>query len=48
MYRITILANGELYQGEDVVLDFETYKEACKYAQKIIESSYIVEIMYID
>ena len=47
MYRITIVANGEYYQGEDVVLDFETYNEACKYAKKAVESLYVVEIMHI-
>ena len=48
MYRMTVVVNGEFYEGEDVMLDFETYDEVCKYAKKFIESSYIVEIMYLD
>jgi hypothetical protein len=44
MYKILVVTNGEFQEGEDVELFFESYNQAVNYAEKLVESHYIVEI----
>ena len=44
MYKILVVTKKAFQEGIDVELFFESYNQAVNYAEKLVESNYIVEI----